>query len=463
MIPALVISMTRGEDSSMNAFAVTIGFFAFVGLLLVLLRRRSDVKTMYAKEGFLVVGLSWILLSVIGAMPFYFSGCVSSFVDAIFESISGFTTTGASIFSDVEALPQGILYWRSFSQWMGGIGVLMFLLAISSSTSGRSVYLMRAEFPGPSMGKLKPRLKDTAKVLCFIYLSLTALETILLAVGGMPLFDSILHSFGTAATGGFAIKNASVAFYNNAYFEAVIAVFMILFGINLNVFYLVILRRFTGVYRNEELRYYLITIVAAIPIVMVDLIVSGVNVLTSFRLASFQVAATLSTTAYTTSNFNLWPKLSQVVLVLLMFVGACGGSTSGGIKIARIVIMLKDTRRRIKRMIHPNSTQIVQMNGQPVNGESVSRVYAFFFVYFLILSASALLISLDNLDLVSSVTAVIASLNNVGPGLGSVGPDGSYSVFSDFSKILLSVDMLLGRLEIFPIIMVFSPSVWRNR
>ena len=463
MIPALVISITNGEKSSITAFAATLGFFSVTGLLLVLFRQRQDVNTMHAKEGFLVVGLSWILLSVIGALPFYFSGSVNSFIDALFESISGFTTTGASIFTDVEALPKSILYWRSFSQWIGGLGVLIFLLAVSSSAGGRSVHLMRAEVPGPNKGKLMPRLKDTAKMLCLIYLSLTVLEILLLATGGMPVFDSVLHAFGTAATGGFAIKNTSIAFYNNAYFEGVIAVFMVLFGINFHVFYLLILRRFSGIFRNEELRYYLFIIAGAILIIMADLAISGVSVLRSFRLASFQVAANVTTTAYHSSDFNLWPKLSQVVLVFLMFVGACGGSTSGGIKVSRILIMFKDTKRKIRHMIHPSSTQIVLMNGQQVSSESVTRIYAFFFAYCLILVGSTLIISLDNLDLVSSVTAVVASLNNVGPGLGVVGPRGSYNVFSDFSKILLSFDMLLGRLEIFPIIMVFSPSVWRNR
>ncbi len=464
MLPAFFISLYHGETDGAQAFALSIALLAVTGGLLLLLKPNSK-KNMYAKEGFLVVGLAWILLSVIGGLPFFFSRSIPSFVDCLFESISGFTTTGASILTNVEGLPFGMLYWRSFTHWIGGMGVLVFLLAFSAPGGSRSVYLMRAESPGPSKGKLMPKLKDTAKILYAIYFALTFLQVLLLLAGGMPLFDSVCTAFGTAGTGGFGVKNTSIGYYDSAYIDGVVTVFMLLFGVNFSVYFLLLLRRFSECVTHEEVRAYFLIVAVAIAVIVIDLVatIPDTTIAHAFRLSSFQVASIITTTGFATTDFNLWPTLSQIVLVALMFIGACGGSTGGGIKVARTLIMFKSARGATKRMVHPGATQIVRMDGKLLDAETVDRVHVFFFIYCLILTASILLVSIDNVDFVTSVTSVVACLNNVGPGLGLVGPVGNYAALSDISKILLSLDMLIGRLEIFPILMVLSPSVWRNR
>ncbi|MDD3393641.1 MAG: TrkH family potassium uptake protein [Anaerotignum sp.] len=457
--PAL-LAVYYGEKKSLFAFLLTICTAMIIGSILV--RAEPKDKKIYGREGFVIVALAWIVMSFFGAMPFYFSGAIEGAVNCFFETVSGFTTTGASILKEIEALPMSILFWRSFTHWIGGMGILVFMLAIMPTVDERSMHLMRAEAPGPLVSKLVPKVKSTAKLLYGIYVILTLVEIVLLFFGGMPLFDSIVNTFSTAGTGGFAIKNASIAAYDYPYFEYVITIFMFLFSVNFNLYYLLLIKDTRSVFKNEEFRYFAGIILLSIGIITVNILKLYPTAESAFRHSAFQVLSIISTTGFVTANFDLWPELSKTLLILLTIVGACGGSTGGGIKVSRLIILLKMAGREIRHIIHPRSVNIIKLDGHRVDEEITRGVTGFIIVYLFIISGSFLLISINNYDFTTSITSVLTCLGNVGPGLSKVGPIENYGFFSDFSKLVLCLDMLLGRLEIFPIIMLFSPAVWRR-
>ena len=433
-----------------------------LGLGTVLTSIKFKNKDIYAREGFVITALSWIVLSFFGAMPFYFSETIPSFVDSFFETVSGFTTTGASILTVIEGLPLSILFWRSFTHWIGGMGVLVFLLAIIPMGGDRSMYIMKAEAPGPLVGKLVPKVKSTAKLLYLIYVFLTIAEMIFLIAGGMPLFDSIVSAFSTAGTGGYSIKNASIAAYNSAYIEYIIAIFMMIFGINFNLFYLLLMKDFINVFKNEELRYYLGIIAIATVLITANIASMYDSIEQAFRNAFFQVTSLITTTGFITANYELWPEFSKTMLIVIVMIGACGGSTGGGLKVSRLVIVLKMITQELKRMVHPRSVNIIKLDGMKIEQETVDSVTSFFVIYVFLIFGSFIIISVDNFDFTTSLTAVMTCVGNVGPGLGGVGPVENFSIFSPFVKIVLCMDMLLGRLEIFPLVMLFSPAVWKK-
>lgn len=426
-------------------------------------RKRPEHGQIYGKEGMVIVALAWILWSLFGAMPFTLSGYIPSYVDAFFETVSGFTTTGSSIIPDVEVLPHCLLFWRSFTHWIGGMGVLVFVLVVTSLDRKNSMHLMRAEVPGPEADKLVPKARGTARILYGMYFALTAIEVVFLLAGGMNLFDAVTHAFSTAGTGGFSGYNASVAYFNSAYIDGVITVFMILFGINFNLYFFLLLKEFKSVFKNEELRAYLGIIAGATVVITCNIAGGYHSLLKAFRYAAFQVASVITTTGFVTADFNKWPELSKCVLLLVMVIGASAGSTGGGIKVSRLLILVKSIRRELKTMIHPKAVNIVKVNGKKVKEETMRGVYVYFIAYILILIVSVLLISINNFDFTTSFTGVLTTLNNVGPGLNLVGPVENFAKFSDFSKIVFCVDMLIGRLEIFPFLMLFSPSLWSRK
>lgn len=464
MLPALAIAAYYKEQPSVKGFAITITILLVMATLLVR-QKRSDAGV-YAREGFVTVSLGWILISLFGALPFYISGAIPSFLDCWFETVSGFTTTGASILTNVEALPMGMLYWRSFTHWLGGMGVLVFMLAVAplAKGSGETFHLLRAESPGPSVDKLAPTMRHTTRILYSIYIALTLLQIALLLLGGMPLFDSVVHAFGTAGTGGFSIKNASIGAYDSAYLQTVIGVFMALFGINFSVYYLMLLRQFRAAFRNEELRFYIGIMLVTTAVIAIDILPqyaelgTGKAVLDSF----FQVSSIMTTTGYATVNFDQWPQLSRYLLVLLMVIGASAGSTGGGVKVSRLLILWKAVKSQMQTMLRPRAIRPVRMDGKPLSENVVRGTYAFTAVYACICLVSMLLLTLDDYSMETNVTAVLACINNIGPGLDMVGPTGNFSFFSPLSKIVLSFDMLLGRLEIFPLLLLFMPSVWHR-
>lgn len=463
MLPALGISLARGEEAASMAFVWSILLTCAAALVLFLLCRRAK-RGMYAKEGYACVGLSWIAMSLLGCLPFVFSGEIPQYIDALFEIVSGFTTTGASVLIDVESLPDGILYWRSFAHWVGGMGMLVFLLAVvpmGDKNSGFTMHLMRAESPGPDVGKLVPRIKKTAKILYIMYILLSVANLVFLLAGGMPLLESLCTMFGTAGTGGLAIKNDSMAGYS-PYLQNVTTVFMILFGVNFGCFYLLLLRDFKSVWRDEELRLYLGLIFGCTALIVFDLQGYFNSFGETLRHAAFQVGSIITTTGFSTDNYELWPSLSKSLLLFLMFVGACAGSTGGGLKCARLLILLKSMRNNVRTVLHPQRIHAVRVNGRVVSDELVKNVNAYFVAYVQIMVISMLLISLDGFGTVTNLTAVTACFSNVGPGFGLVGPVGNYAAFSVFSKLVLIVDMLAGRLEIFPILVLFSRSAWRH-
>ena len=448
------------DESSVVAFIITTIILLVIGIACTLKKPKN--KVIYAKEGFIIVALAWILMSIFGALPFYLSKTIPSFVDCFFEVVSGFTTTGATILKDIEILPKGILFWRSFTHWIGGMGVLVFVLAIAPLAGGRSIHIMRAEVPGPTMGKLVPKLKHTAIILYGIYIVLTVVLIVLLVLGGMPLFDSFIHAFGTAGTGGFSNKNISVGFYNSAYFEWVITVFMILFGINFNIYYFLLIKNFRKVIKNEELICYLGVVLISIALITLNIAPLYENISESFRHSSFQVASIITTTGYATVDFNYWPEFSKVILILLMFFGASAGSTGGGLKIARIILLFKSGAREIKRMIHPRNVSSIKLDGKIIDNETINGVNTYFTIYMMIIFLSIVILSLDNFSFATNATAVISCMGNVGPGIDVVGPMGNYSGFSAFSKIVLSLNMLIGRLEIYPMLVLMYPSAWKK-
>ena len=442
-------------------FLVTVLALVAAGLAMGI--RKPERTALYARDGFAVVALAWLLMSIFGAAPFVISGDIPNFVDAFFETVSGFTTTGASILANVEAMSQSCLMWRSFTHWVGGMGVLVFVMAILPLTDGHGMHLMRAEVPGPTAGKLVSRMGDTAKILYAIYLVMTLVEIVLLLAGGMNLFDACIHAFGSAGTGGFSNKALSVGAYNSAYLEIVIGVFMLLFGVNFNLYYFLLIRRFRDVFRSDELRLYLIFVFASVAAIAANIVHIYGSVLTSLRHAFFQVSSIITTTGFATVDFNQGPSFSKAVLVALMFIGACAGSTGGGIKVSRILILLKAARSNMRKMLHPNAIATVRLEGKPLPESVVNGTYLYFTVYMMVFLASFLLLSLDGFDLITTVTAVVACFNNIGPGLELVGPMGNFSQFSPLGKLLLAFDMLAGRLELFPMLLLFAPSIWKRR
>ena len=456
----LVVALGYGE--SPVPYLIPIALLLVFGGVLGF--RRPQQTALYAKDGLAVVALAWIIMSLFGALPFYISGSMESFVDCIFETVSGFTTTGATILTEVESLDRGILLWRSFTHWVGGMGVLVFVMAIlPMGGDGHGMHMLRAEMPGPAPGKLVSRMSDTAKILYGIYFVMTVIEILLLLAGGMPLFDACIHAFGTAGTGGFSSRNLSVGAYQNAYYDIVIGIFMLLFGINFNLYYFLLIRRFREVFRSEELWAYILIVAVAVGAITLDIAQMYESVGTSLRHAFFQVASIITTTGYATVDFNTWPTFSKAVLVTLMFIGGCAGSTAGGIKVARVVMLQKVSVGEMRRMLHPNAVPTIQFEGKPLNERSIRGVHLFLSVYLVIFVVSCLLVSLEQMDLVTTFTAVATCINNVGPGLEVVGPMGNFSSFSPLSKLLLSFDMLVGRLEIFPMLLLFAPSIWKRR
>ena len=441
--------------------------FVITGLLCllfgcVLVHKKPKNKIFYTKEGFVSVALSWIILSIMGSLPFLISGSITNPIDALFETVSGFTTTGASIITDVEVLPKCILFWRSFTHWIGGMGVLVFLLSILHITgSGSHMNLMKAESPGPSVSKLTPTVRSTAKTLYLIYLGMTIIEIIFLLIGGMPLFDTLTITFGSAGTGGFGIKNDSMASYS-VYLQVVVTISMILFGVNFNAYYLILHKKFKEAFAIEEIRWYFGIILASTVViaVMVTDMYSGFG--EAFQQAAFQVGSIITTTGYATTDFNLWPEIPRTILLLLMLVGACAGSTGGGIKVSRLVILVKTIGKELQTLIHPRSVKKLKMDGHSIDHEVIRSTNVFLIAYVLIFAFSVLLIAVDDFDLITNFSAVAATFNNIGPGLEMVGPTQNFSVYSNFSTLVLTFDMLAGRLEIFPILLLFVRGTWRR-
>ncbi len=411
----------------------------------------------YLKEGCITTALSWIFLSLFGALPFFLSREIPSYLDALFETVSGFTTTGASILTDVESLSRCSLFWRSFTHWIGGMGVLVFIMAIIPLSGGSSINLMKAESPGPSVGKFAPKLKSTARILYGIYFALTVLQIILLLIGNMPVFDSVCTAFGTAGTGGFGIKNSSIAGYS-PYLQWVITIFMILFGVNFNAYYLIVYRKFRKAFAMEEVRWYFIIIISSIGIIFLNILGTYAHIADALRDSAFQVASIITTTGFSTVDFNLWNSTAKTVLVLLMFIGACAGSTGGGIKVARFVVVIKTIKRELNSYIHPNSVKKIQVEGKAVDRETIKAINVYFITFIVLFTLSVFLVSFEGKDLTTNFTAVAATINNIGPGLELAGPASNFSLFSPLSKIVFIIDMLAGRLELFPLLILFHPA-----
>lgn len=459
LIPFFV-ALFYGQGDA-NAFLYTV--LLMIPIALILIKIKGKKNEIYAKEGFLTVGLAWIVISFFGALPFVFSGAIPSLVDSFFETSSGFTTTGASILTEIQSLPKGILFWRSFTHWVGGMGFLIFILALMPTFSGNTIHLLKAESPGPTPGKIVPKIKQTAKILYAIYFVLTLIETIFLKSAGLSWYDSIIHALGTAGTGGFSNMNASVAAFNNPAVEWIITIFMLLFGVNFVLYFQLIRGNVKAFFKSEELKWYLIAVFASIIIIAVNIIPFNHGDITkSIRDSAFQVSSIVTTTGYATVNFNLWPTLSKVILIMLMFMGAMAGSTGGGIKTIRIVIIFKAIRREIDKILHPRRVKSVKIDGNVVEEETISGVFLFIFAYIIISLIAIFIVSFDNFDVTTTVTSVIATLSNIGPGLEMVGPAGNFSAFSDLSKLVLSFCMLAGRLEIYPMLILFSPSLWKK-
>lgn len=456
MLPSCVLGLVYREQEG-YALAVTAALCFVFGLLII--RKKPKDLLMSAKEGFVTVALCWILLSAFGALPFALSGAIPSYIDALFETVSGFTTTGSSILSEVEPMAKCLLFWRSFTHWIGGMGVLVFVMAVLPLAGGTNMYMMKAESPGPSVGKLVPRVKRTAVILYGMYVALSVLQLIFLLAGGMPLYDSFVTMFGTAGTGGFGIKNDSIAGYS-PYLQWVVTVFMILFGVNFNLYYLLMKKKIKAAASSTEVRVYFGIIATAVLLITINIHAMFPNIQTAVRHAAFQVGSVITTTGFATTDFDLWPSFSKTILVLLMFIGACAGSTGGGIKVSRIVILFKSVLKELDVIVHPHNVKKLKMDGRVVEHSVVRAVNVFLVSYLVIFAASVLLISIDNFDFTTNFTAVAATINNIGPGLAAVGPTQNFGMFSDFSKLVLTFDMLAGRLEIFPLLILFAKSTW---
>lgn len=460
----LLIAVIDHEPRNILAYIESLCLILLVGSALLLFSRGGN-RMFSAQEGFAATGLSWIFMSAFGALPFFLSGQIPSYVDAFFEMVSGFTTTGASILTDVEALSRCNLFWRSFSHWLGGMGVLVFLLAVvpgARKNGGTGIYLMRAESPGPSVDKLTPHLRQTAMILYGIYILLTALCIMCLLLGGMPVFDSFCIAFGTAGTGGFAIKNSSMGGYS-CFLQTVVTVFMFLFGVNFSLYYMLLLRKFKAVFKNEELRLYFGIAAGSIILIAINISRMYNTIYESVHHAAFQVVSIMTTTGYGTVDFEQWPAFSKAILLSLMFIGASAGSTGGGLKVSRVLLLMKSIRRTIRKALHPRRVQPVYMDGRAVSEEVCDNVNAYLAIYCVILVLSFAIISVDGFSIGTNFSAVASCFNNIGPGFELVGATQNFSIYSDLSKIILSLDMLLGRLEIFPLLLLLSPDTWSRR
>lgn len=458
MVLPILTAVIYGEKDIFAFFAAII---ICLGIGLPLTRKKPSNKVFYIKDGCVAVALSWVVLSITGAIPFVLSGSIPHPIDAIFETVSGFTTTGASILAEVESLSKSILFWRSFTHWIGGMGVLVFLLSLLPLAGGYHMNLMRAESPGPSVSKLVPKVQSTAKILYGIYLGMTVLQIIFLLLGGVPLFDTLCITFGSAGTGGFGIKNDSLGSYST-YCQVVTTIFIILFGVNFSAYYLILTKKFKAAFHIEEIRYYFGIILASIILIAINTRHMFSGFAQAFQQSAFQVGSIITTTGYSTTDFNQWPALSKTILVLLMFIGACAGSTGGGIKVSRIVLLLKAARKEFQLYLHPNAVKKIKMDQKTVPHETLRSTNIFLSVYLIVFCGSVLLISLDNFDLITNFTSVAATLNNIGPGLEIVGPMGNFSSFSYLSKSVLIFDMLAGRLEIFPLLLLFFKNTWKK-
>lgn len=459
MLLPSIVGLIYGEMKDAAIYFTLAIFCIILGRLAKFLKPKSG--TFYAKEGFLAVSLSWIVMSLIGALPFVLNGDIPSYTDALFEIISGFTTTGSSILNDVEALSHCNLFWRSYSHWIGGMGVLVFILAILPMSGGSTMNLMKAESPGPSVGKLVPKMQQTAFLLYAIYFAMTIVEIILLLFGGMPVFDSLCHAFGTAGTGGFGIKSDSLGSYS-VYLQGVITVFMFLFGVNFTFYYYILIHKVKDAFCLEEVRWYFYLFAGSVLLITLMLVKDGGGVFESFHHTAFQVASVMTTTGYATTDFDKWPEFCRMIMVALMFIGACAGSTGGGIKVSRIMIYLKQVKKELQQQIHPRQIRVIKMDGKAIEHNTVRSCNVFLMSYIVIYAASVLLISLDGFDFTTNFTAITATLSNIGPGLNMVGPTGNFSEFSVFSKYVLIFDMLAGRLEIIPMLILFHPATWRK-
>ena len=457
MLLPLITSLIY-KESCVSSILASIGIALVAGFALTLIFKPGS-KVIYAKEGFVIVSLAWLALSAVGALPFYISGEIPSYIDAFFETVSGFTTTGASILTDVESMSKGLLFWRSFTHWIGGMGVLVFIMAILPSVSDRSIHLLRAEAPGPIVGKIVPKIKQTARILYIIYIALTFLEMLFLLAGGMPLYDSIVHAVGTAGTGGFGIKADSLGSYS-PYIQWVVTIFMLLFGVNFNLYYFILIKKFRSAIRNEELMTYGAIVLFSIAAICVNIAPLYETVAESLRHSAFQVAAVISTTGFATVDFNQWPGLSKTILLILMFIGGCAGSTAGGFKVSRIVLLLKNIKRELQKLLHPRAVAAVRLDGKRIDEKTIGSLGAYLAIYALFLCVVVFLLGLDKFDLETNISVAASCVNNIGPGFGAAGPMDGYAMFSPFSKVILSLTMLLGRLEIFPLIITFSPSTW---
>ena len=457
----LVTALIYQEWWVAASFAITIGIALGVYLLSRLCFTPKNA-IIFSKEGLIIVSLAWLTMSLIGCLPFIISGEIPSFTDALFETVSGFTTTGASVLSNIEILSHGILFWRSFTHWIGGMGVLVFVMAVTSKNNDRSIHILRAEMPGPTVDKLVPRARDTAKILYLIYVVLTLMAVVFLWCGEMTLFESLLHAFGTAGTGGFGIKNNSIGGYG-AYSQWVIAVFMFLFGINFNLFYLILLGKFKDVFKSGELWAYFTIVFIAIAVITGNILATCNNFGEALRLSAFQVTSIISTSGFTTTNFDLWPTLSKSILFILMFIGGCAGSTAGGFKVSRVVLLGKSVKREFRRVLHPRNTSVIKSNGKRVDEQTVSGLMSYLTVYVACVIAIFLLISFEPFGLETNLSATVACFNNVGPGLAGVGPASNFGAYSCFSKVVLTFAMLLGRLEIYPILLTLLPRTWLKK
>ena len=459
MLP-FVVSLLYSEYNCTVAFIITILLCLITGIVLSI-KFKTDNKVIYAKEGFIIVAFAWIIMSLFGALPFTITGEIKNYVDAVFETVSGLTTTGASILTDVESISKSLLFWRSFTHWIGGMGVLVFVMAVIP-TSDRSIHIMRAEMPGPIVGKLVPKAKQTAKILYLIYIVLTLTCVVFLLAGGMSLFDSLLHAFGTAGTGGFGIKSDSLASYS-PYIQWVITIFMFIFGINFNLFYLILIGKIKSALKSSELWCYSLVVLGAVSIITINIIGIFDNIADAIRASSFSVVSVITTTGFATADFNAWPELSKGVLFTLMFIGGCAGSTAGGLKVSRIMLMFKMIKKELQHMLHPRSVSSVKFEGKVIDKTTQNSVFSYFTLFMVCYFIIYLLINLEPFDFETTFTAVSACINNVGPGFGLVGPSGSFADFSNLSKIVLSFAMLLGRLEIYPLIFALSPTTWTKK
>ncbi len=456
----MCVSIYYGEKTTAVSFGI-VSLATIIACIPFMIIKPKDTEIL-ARDGFLIVSLTWILYSLIGALPFTVSGYVPNYIDAFFEAVSGFTTTGSTILTEIEVLPKGLLMWRSFTHWVGGMGVLLFVMAIVPLSKKHSMHIMRAELTGTSVGKLVPKGKSTAIWLYGIYFVLTLTQVILLRISGMPLFDSVANSFATAGTGGFSVRNLSIESYANPYAEYIIAIFMLLFSINFNMYYYLAIRKFAYVKVNEEWKVFLVIVGASVAAIAVNIFHLVGSLELSFRQALFQVSSIISTTGFTTTNFDVWPQFSKTIILALMVVGACAGSTGGGIKVSRIIIMFKSMFNDLTKLSHPQSVRRIKMGGKAVEDNVISGVMSYMAMYVIILAISCLIISLDNFDFETIFSSVMTCLNNIGPGFNVVGPVGNFSSLSSLSKIVLSFDMLFGRLELLPLLLILTPSFWRK-